>query len=201
VVKASEAGQVSHDNEGRSSRPVSSTEESLVAGEREKSDYRGGKRREENTEENDDVLAGDVEADDEEGGEVDESDTPESSLDGGGEGLARVGSLGGGETDELSTGEREGGCYEDCTHSFEAVCERSWIPEIFSADVRRVGTFSAAAVENDADDDEDDDDREFEARRPLWERKRLEMRRWRKGSNDAQIPPQRNREFRRRSQR
>jgi hypothetical protein len=117
---------LSHDNEGRCSRPVGSTEKSLVAEEREKSD--GRKPR--NGEENDDVLAGDVEADDEEGGEVDESDAPESSLDGGGEGLARVGSLSGGKTDELSTGEREGSCDEDCTVSSSAC---PIVPKTFTA--------------------------------------------------------------------
>lgn len=51
----------------------------------------------------------DCEADHGKGGDVDDDHTPESLLDGGGEGLPWVGRLGSGETNELCTGERESG--------------------------------------------------------------------------------------------
>lgn len=164
MVETVQAGEVGHDDERRRARTVAAAEKALLV-ERE------------------------VKADDAEAGHVDEGlrddvevsvgtswtsprgargthDAPERVLDGRGQGLARVGRLGGGEADELGAGEREGGRDEHGADALEAVGERARVLPVAAADVLAVHALAAADVEDDSDDDEDDDDGELEARRP-----------------------------------
>lgn len=86
-------------------------------------------------------------------------------LDGCGERFARVGGLGGGETDELGAGEGEGGGDEDGAETLEAVVEGAGVLPEAPADVACVGTAvggSAPDVDDDAEDDEADDGDDFD---------------------------------------
>lgn len=88
--KSLDAGEVDQDNERRSASG------SIVA----VGEARG--------------IPGNAQTDDEERSEINDGDTPESALDSSGEGLARVGSLGRRESDELGSGcEDEESAYED----------------------------------------------------------------------------------------
>jgi len=131
------------------------------------------------------LVCRDVETDDEEGREVDDSDTPEGTLDSGRKGLARVGSFSSGDTDELSSGERESGSDEYSADTFESVSERSRITPVSSTNLTEEGGFqskfenrpnnskthvfsvrsrlSSSTVEYNTDDDEDDYSGQLEA--------------------------------------
>ena len=111
-VETGETSEGSHDDERRCSSSISSTEETLLVG-------------------------GDVETNDEEGREVDNGDTPEGTLDSGGKSLARVGSFSSGDTDELSSGERESGSDEYSADTLESVSERSGISPVSSTNLQR----------------------------------------------------------------
>ncbi len=83
------------------------------------------------------------------GDDVEEGDAPEDLFDGGGQGLARVGGLGGGETDELGAGEGEGGRHEDAYEALEAVVKCAWVRPVLSADIAAGG--GATDVDDDAE--------------------------------------------------
>lgn len=101
------------------------------------------------------VVVRDKQTNDGKGNDVEEGDTPEDLLDSGGQGLARVGSLSSGETDQLGTGESEGGSDENAAKTLEAVVERSGIPPVLVANVAALGT--TTDVQDDTEDDETDD--------------------------------------------
>ena len=96
------------------------------------------------------VCVGHEQADEDEGDDVEEADAPEDLLDGCGQGFARVGGLGGGESDELRAGEGKGRGHEDGAEAFEAVVEGAGVGPVFAADVAAVG--AASDVEDDAED-------------------------------------------------
>lgn len=83
---------------------------------------------------------GDQETDDGERDNVEESDTPEHLLDGSGERLPGVRSLGGGETNQLGTGERERGGDEDGGNTLEAVGEGTGSLPVGSSKVSTIGS-------------------------------------------------------------
>lgn len=100
--------------------------------------------------------------------EYSQSDTPEDLLDGTGESLGGVLGLGSGETDKLSTGEREGGGDEDGAETTEAVLESSRVvPQSVTpvlAELAIGGT--TTADEDEGNEHEDDDGSELEAGTP-----------------------------------
>lgn len=93
---------------------------------------------------------------------------PESLLDSGRHGLSRVGGLGGGQTDELGSSEREGGGDEHSADTLETGSKGTGVRVVSSTDVAVVsGTGrSTSTDEDDTSDQEDDSDRKLEARRP-----------------------------------
>lgn len=96
------------------------------------------------------VVESDQQADEGESNNVEDGDTPEDLLDGGGKRLARVGSLSGGQTDQLGTGEGESGVDEHTAKALEAIVERARVNPVLSTDVTTLG--AAAAVEDDSED-------------------------------------------------
>ena len=96
------------------------------------------------------VCVGHEQADEDEGDDVEQADAPEDLLDGCGQGFARVGGLGGGESDELGAGKGKGRGHEDGAEAFEAVIEGAGVGPVFAADVAAVG--AASDVEDDAED-------------------------------------------------
>lgn len=93
-----------------------------------------------------------------------QGDTPEDLLDGTGKGLGGVARLSSSEADQLSTGEREGGCDKDTTEASGAVLERAGIiPELGTLIcVEVAGGGTATTDKNDGDNHEDDNGSELE---------------------------------------
>ncbi len=90
------------------------------------------------------------ESDDGQGDDVEERDTPEHLLDGGRQGLARIGRLRSSEPDQFGPGERKSCSDKDGAKTFETVVERAWISPVTTADV--AASWSTTAVENDSQD-------------------------------------------------
>ena len=67
--------------------------------------------------------------------DIEEGDTPEDLLDGGRQGLARIGGFGGGKANQLSTAESESCCDKDGADTFEAMVECARIVPIFTTNV------------------------------------------------------------------
>lgn len=143
MIEAADTGEIHHDNERRR------TGGSVVIGQ---------------------ALVGprDIEADDDKGQDVDHYDSPEGTFDSLWQGLAGVRGLSGGQTDELSSCEREGSSDEHRAYTLEAVGERSRVLEESSSNIFAVdtGRRSSTAIDNDAHEDENDDDQQFDASSP-----------------------------------
>lgn len=94
-------------------------------------------------------------ADERQRDDVEERDAPEDLLDGGREGFSRVGGFGRGKTDELGTGEGEGGVDEGTTEALEAIVEGARVFPILATNVATI--WSATNVDDDTEDDEPND--------------------------------------------
>lgn len=97
-----------------------------------------------------------------------QSDTPEDLLDSTGQRLGGVGRLGGGETDQLSSGVGKGGGDEDGAEATEAVLEGARIiPESVAPVLVVLAARGATTADQDqGDDHKDDGSCELEARTP-----------------------------------
>ena len=85
------------------------------------------------------VVGGDDEAEEEEGEDVEQSDTPEDLLGGLWKRLSGVVGLGSCETNQLGTGEGEGGSDEDGAEALESVLECGiWFVPVRGSDVASV---------------------------------------------------------------
>lgn len=96
------------------------------------------------------VVVRDEERDEQQRDDVEDGDAPENLADGGRDGLARVGRLGGGEADELGAGEGERGGDEDVAEALEAVVGGARVGPVLAADVAVVR--GAADVDDDAEE-------------------------------------------------
>lgn len=92
---------------------------------------------------------GNQQSDEGEGDDVEEEDTPEDLFDGGGQRLARVCGFGGSKTDQLSTGEGEGGGDEHAAKTLEAVVESTGVVPVSTANV--VAVRPTANIEDDTE--------------------------------------------------
>lgn len=95
-------------------------------------------------------VVGDEEANQSKGDHVKDGNTPEHLLDGTGERLAGIGSLGRGQTNQLGTGEGKGSIDEDTAKTLKAVVERTRVVPVASTDVTTFG--ATTAVQNDSED-------------------------------------------------
>lgn len=114
------------------------------------------------------IIAIDQDSDEEETEDVEDGDTPEDLLNSTGHVLGGVVRLSSGETNQLGTGEGEGGSDEDGAEALEAVLECTGVVPVTSTPVFVVATAAGAATadEDKSDDHEDDGCRELEARCP-----------------------------------
>lgn len=110
------------------------------------------------------VVGVDEKTNEEETQDVEEGDTPEDLLDGTGQRLDGVAGLGSSQTDQLSTGEREGSSNEDGAETLEAVLERTGVVPVTGTPVRVVTTAgrTTTADKDEGNDHEDDDGRHLE---------------------------------------
>ena len=95
-------------------------------------------------------VVGNEEANQGKGYHVEEGNTPEHLLDSTGERLAGVGSLSGGQANQLCTGEGEGSIDEDTAKTLEAIVERTGVVPVASTDVATLG--ATTAVQNNSED-------------------------------------------------
>ena len=95
-------------------------------------------------------VVGNQETDDGKRDDVEESDPPEHLLDSTGERLARVSSLGRGETDQLGTRERKSGVDKDTAETLEAIVECAWVAPVLPTNITTLRT--TTAVQNDSED-------------------------------------------------
>ena len=114
------------------------------------------------------VVVRDQEADEEQTQDVEEGDTPEDLLDGTGERLQGVLGLSRGETDELGSGEGEGGGDENGAEPAEAVGEGTRLVPGTRANIFVIATAGGATTEDqdEGNDHEDDDRSQLYHRRP-----------------------------------
>lgn len=88
---------------------------------------------------------------------VEESDTPEDLLDGAGEGLDGVLGLGSGETDQLSSGERESSRDEDRAETLEAILESSRVVPVSGTPVLVVAAALGTTAKNKDESNDHED--------------------------------------------
>lgn len=100
--------------------------------------------------------------------DVEKGDTPENLTNSTRKRLEGVLGLSSGKTDQLSSGEGEGGSDEDGAETLEAVVERARVVPSAGTPVLTVDTFAWASTANEdkRDDHEDDSRTELQARRP-----------------------------------
>lgn len=111
------------------------------------------------------IIAADQQADEEETKDIKDGNTPEDLLDSTGHVLGWVGRLGSGKTDQLSTGEGEGGGDEDRAETLETILERTRVIPVAGTPVLVVSAILGTTAEDkdEGDNHEDDSGGQLEA--------------------------------------
>jgi len=110
------------------------------------------------------VVVGEKKTNHQERKDIDDRDTPESIFNGGGHGLAGVGGLRRGETNEFCSSKGKGSGDEDGADTGETMGECSRILPVTPTDVSTIIAVLGPSTANadEGDEDEEDDDEKFE---------------------------------------